>query len=362
MLNSPEMRHTINMPKGGCLMEKYIQFKISKMLLLSAKIGAGASIAIYVAQNLQLEYATSAGIITLLTLVTTKWETLKLSVLRLLTYVVSVVVCWGIFHVVPNMWIEYGLYLFVIVFISEWMGWRSTLSVNAVIGTHFLTTQDFSLEFLVNELLLVVIGIVIAIVFNLLHINNAHESGIIKSMRYVEHQMKQILTELAEYLRREAQGDSVWEDIIRLEKELETYLELAYEYYGNTFQTHQKYYINYFEMRMKQCGALHNLHAEMQRMREMPVQAGIVAEYILDIIPYVMEMNDPKKQMEELKEILEKLQNEPLPKTREEFENRAELYHVMLDLEEFLLYKKRFVEEIDETQFRIYWKRKIEGK
>lgn len=343
-------------------MERIARFKMSKILLLSAKIGVGASIAIYIAQCLNLEYATSAGIITLLTLVTTKWETLKLSFLRLLTYVISVLMCWVIFHFVPNMWIEYGLFLFVIVFVSEWMGWRSTLSVNAVIGTHFLTTQDFSIDFLINELLLVVIGIVIAIVLNLIHINNTHESGIIKSMRHVEHQMKQILTELAGYLKRESQGDRVWEDIIQLEKELDTYLELACEYHNNTFQAHPEYYINYFEMRMKQCGALHNLHAEMRRMREMPVQANIVADYILDITQYVMEMNDPKKQIHELEEILEKLRKEPLPQTHEEFENRAELYHVMLDLEEFLLYKKRFVEEIDETQFRIYWKREIEGK
>lgn len=343
-------------------MERIARFKMSKILLLSAKIGVGASIAIYIAQCLNLEYATSAGIITLLTLVTTKWETLKLSFLRLLTYVISVLVCWVIFHFVPNMWIEYGLFLFVIVFVSEWMGWRSTLSVNAVIGTHFLTTQNFSIEFLINELLLVVIGIVIAIVLNLIHINNTHESGIIKSMRHVEHKMKQILTELAGYLKRESQGDRVWEDIIQLEKELDEYLELAYEYHNNTFQAHPEYYINYFEMRMKQCGALHNLHAEMRRMREMPMQANIVAEYILDITQYVMEMNDPKKQIEELEEILEKLRDEPLPQTHEEFENRAELYHVMLDLEEFLLYKKRFVEEINETQFRIYWKQEIEGK
>ena len=45
--------------------------------------------------------------------------------------------------------------------------------------------------------------------------------------------------------------------------------------------------------------------------------------------------------------------------SHEEFESRAELYHVLMDLEEFLLYKKRFVEEIDETQFRIYWQKEI---
>ena len=208
--------------------------------------------------------------------------------------------------------------------------------------------------------MLVVIGIVIAILLNLIHINNAQENGIIQSMRHVEHQMKQILKELAGYLSNQSSGDRVWEDLIRLERELDEYLELAYEYQNNTFHSHPEYYINYFEMRMKQCGALHNLHSEMRRMRNMPKQAHIVADFITDITQYVTEMNDPKKQIGELEELLAELRNEPLPETHEEFESRAELYHVLMDMEEFLLYKKRFVEEIDVTQFRVYWKREIE--
>lgn len=343
-------------------MSEKLKFKLGNTLLLSAKIGVGASVAIYIAELLNLQYATSAGIITLLTLITTRWGTFKLSLQRLLTYAVSVGVCWFIFRIIPSMWIEYGVFLFLVVLMTEWLGWRSTLSVNAVIGTHFLTTQDFSAGFLINELLLVVIGITIAIILNLFHINNTHENGIIQSMRHVEHEMKKILTEVAGYLMQQSTGDHAWDDVIRLEKELEEYLELASEYHHNTFQTHQDYYVAYFEMRMKQCGALHNLHSEMRRMRQMPKQAHIVADFIMDISQYVTEMNHPKKQMEELEKTLEHLRNEPLPETHEEFENRAELYHVLMDLEEFLLYKKRFVEEIDETQFRVYWKQEIEGK
>ena len=218
------------------------------------------------------------------------------------------------------------------------------------------------MRFAINELLLVIIGISIAIILNLFHINSTHESGIILSMRHVEREMKKILEEVAGYLMQKSAGAHAWDDVIKLEKELEEYVELASEYHHNTFQTHQDYYVAYFEMRMKQCGALHNLHSEMRRMRQMPKQAHIVADFIMDITQYVTEMNDPKKQIEQLESTLEHLRKEPLPETHEEFEVRAELYHVLMDLEEFLLYKKRFVEEIDETQFRIYWKQEIEGK
>ena len=343
-------------------MNKKLKYKLGNTILLSAKIGIGASVAIYIAELLKLQYATSAGIITLLTLITTRWGTFRLSVQRLLTYVASVVICWLVFNLIPSMWIEYGVFLFLVVLMTEWLGWKGTLSVNAVIGTHFLTTQDFSMKFVMNELLLVVIGITIAIILNLFHINSAHENGIIHSMRHVEHEMKKILEEVAGYLMQQSTGAHAWDDVIKLEKELEEYVELASEYHHNTFQAHQDYYVAYFEMRMKQCGALHNLHSEMRRMRQMPKQAHIVADFIMDITQYVTEMNDPKRQIEQLESTLEHLRNEPLPETHEEFETRAELYHVLMDLEEFLLYKKRFVEEIDETQFRVYWKQEIEGK
>ena len=329
------------------------------MLLLAVKIGIGGSMAIYIAERLQLEYATSAGIITLLTLISTRWDTFRLSAQRLLTYGVSVCICLFAFWVTPSMWISYGLFLFLVVLLTEWLGWRGTLSANAVIGSHFLVTQDFSFRFVLNEFMLLVIGIIIAVLLNLIHINNAHENGIIRRMRKVEAAMKQVLWEVAEYLLQRETDHEVWEDLSELEAQLKEYIELSCEYHKNTFHSYQDYYIAYFEMRLQQCGALQNLRGEMVRMRSMPKQAEIVAKYILEITEYLTEMNDPQTQLRDLHKLLDDLRKEPLPISHEEFESRAELYHVLMDLEEFLLYKKRFVEEIDETQFRIYWQKEI---
>ena len=69
----------------------------------------------------------------------------------------------------------------------------------------------------------------------------------------------------------------------------------------------------------------------------------------------VTEINIPIEQMKALDEIFKHMENEPLPKSREEFENRAMLYHVLMDLEEFLILKKRFAESLDEKQKKIYW-------
>ncbi len=342
-------------------MNERTKFKLKKILLLALKIGIGGSLAYYVAEQiLHLQFASSAGIVTLLTLQTTKWDTIKLSLRRLLTFFMTYGTCWALYHVIGAAWFDYGIYLLLLVFFCEWLGWRNAVSVNAVIGAHFLSTHDFSFAFMINELLLVVIGISIALVLNMFNNYNTQESSIVKSMRHVENEMKKILLELAGYLKQQSMGDNVWNDIRALEDKLDNFSDLAHEYQSNTFVSHPEYYINYFRMRKQQCGVLHNLHSEMRRLRNLPKQANTIADYIKSLTEYITEMNDPTEQMKELEVLLDNMKTQPLPENRDEFESRALLYHILMDLEDFLLFKRRFIESIDEEQFKIYWKKNAE--
>lgn len=340
--------------------------KNRKILLLAVKIAIGSSAAIYIAQLLGLEYAISAGTITLLTLMTTKWETVKLSVFRLITFVLTILLAWMTFTHIKSIWIGYGVFIFFVVFFAEVLGWRATISVNSVIGAHLLTSHDFGMAFVENEFMLVLIGIVIAFLLNLFQNNHRHKKDIIADMRYTEQRLQAILCRLSEYLSGTDTGGktdengavvtgSLWDEIIRLEKELQDFILEAYEYQENTFHSHPVYYIDYFEMRSDQCHVLHNLHYEVKKIRAIPKQAHVVAEYMQYLSGYVVERNVPSAQMERLEEIFRDMKKEELPKSREEFENRAILYHILMDMEEFLIYKQRFVKALDEKQKKMYW-------
>ena len=108
-------------------------------------------------------------------------------------------------------------------------------------------------------------------------------------------------------------------------------------------------------MRLEQCMEFYSLHTEMKRMRQMPVQAELVADYMLYLKDFVVENNCPGEQMKKLQEIMEEMKKQLLPTTYEEFENRAILYHVLSQLEAFLEHKASFVENLDEQQKRLYW-------
>ena len=333
--------------------------KLKKTVLLAVKIAVGCGIAIYIAEALKLEYAVSAGTVTLLSLLGTKWETVKFSLVRLGTFFLTVML---IFLIMPRMhseWIAYGVIVFLLVFLTNLMGWRATLSVNAIITAHYMTRQDFAPAFLFNEFMMVFIGVVIAIVLNLFHLNKSQKKDLMEGIRYVETAMQADLREVAGYLMgeqmKEQRSRSVWVDITLLEGKLRELMEEAREYQDNTFESHHDYYLDYFEMRLDQCRMLDSLHYEMRKMRSMPKQARVIADYIRYLADYVVEKNVPEKQMVRLNEIFAEMEKEELPESREEFESRALLYHILMDLEEFLKYKRAFVEGLGERQRKEYW-------
>lgn len=326
------------------MMDAKLNKKAIIIFMQALKIAIGSSTAIYIATWLDLTFATSAGIITLLTILTTKLETLWLSLLRIVMFVVTVGLSWILFQNIGSGWLAYGVFILIMVMLCEFLGWKATISINAVTGTHFLVQNDFSGESILNEMLLLLIGISLAIILNLFWGTDNLRRKIQHNIQYTEEKLQIIQDELASYLlKKDIKGD-VWKDIISLEEHIQHFIKQAYEYQGNAIKKHSAYYVEYFEMRLKQCGALHNLHSEMRKMRDMPKQANVVADYILQLKPKIQELNNPVPQIEQLEEVFVAMSKEELPKTHEEFEARAMLYHIMMDLEEFLIFKKRFIE------------------
>ena len=95
-----------------------------KMLILALKIAIGTSAAMFIAEALHLQNAGSAGTIALLTIVTTKWETVRLTVARIVTFAIAVLLVVVVFTNIHVAWLDFGIYIFFIVLICEFLGGR----------------------------------------------------------------------------------------------------------------------------------------------------------------------------------------------------------------------------------------------
>ena len=319
--------------------------KFFRSFLYSARLALASSCAVYAAHLVGLQFETQAGIICLFSMLTTRKDTIKVSISRIVSFIVTAVTAWCTFTYLGNQWMALGIYFMITVLVSEMMGWKAALSANLVAGCHFFSVNDFSEAVIVNEFFIVMIGIAFAVVFNFFYNDEWARYRLDKDMESVQQAMTEAMEDIAEYLSSRETNESVWDKLTALHLQLDEIIHRATDYEGNSLGKDADYYYQYFEMRKSQCSILESLHAEMDRIRYQPSQAKIITEFIYHISGYAAQKNDPQKQIDYLLEIFERMKKDALPASREEFESRAILYHILMDLEDFLLVNKQFLDQ-----------------
>lgn len=320
------------------------RIRIGSVGFYAAKIGIGTTLAIFIAMFMKLEYASSAGIITLLSIVPTKMDTWRLCLDRIITFIATVVLAWVALFITDHNWIAFGIVLTIVTFGLAINNLQATLSVNAVFLTHMMSAKQLTWQSIWNEFWLLIIGIVIAIIINHVQDFSAQKKRLDAGILDVEIEFKKIFAKLKNYLSSEDTDEMhVWDDVIALEEKLTPYQTMAHQYQQNRLPVKDDFYVNYFEMRLQQVNILHNLHYEIKKLRKNPHEAQIVADYLETIHTYFSDREEPKIQLEKLGQYLQQLEKEELPKTHDEFAARARMYHILMDLEDFIILKKRFI-------------------
>ena len=318
--------------------------------IYALKIALGSSVAIFIANIIGLQFATQAGVICVFSMLATANDTIKISFVRLVSYIVTAVAAAIAFYFFKSEWLAYGVYIFITLFFAEMMGWQAALAANVVAGTHFFSIDVFTFDVVINEFYIICLGQLVALILNTMRNTDEQEVRLRTAIRDIQGRMQGLLLDTIDYIESDGQNKQIWPELKETMELLDHYILKSAEYEGNKFEGDAGYFLRYFEMRRNQLMVIRNLHGELRRMKEMPVQAQVIATYIAYMSEYVTELNVPTKQLEYMDELFKQMANEPLPVTRSEFENRACLYHVLMDLEDFLIIKKRYLEEEEKYQ------------
>lgn len=94
-----------------------------------------------------------------------------------------------------------------------------------------------------------------------------------------------------------------------------------------------------------QCGLLKRIYTDITRIVILPEQAAKISEYLSTIAEEFHEANNAIGLLVKLDTLDQFFDSEPLPVTREEFESRALLYHILEDLQKFVQLKKDFARQ-----------------
>ncbi len=318
---------------------KKIQWK--QQLIKSIKIAVAAVLAIAIAGEWNLDYAVTAGIITILSIQNTKRETLKTAAKRGLAFLSALVIaafCFGLFSY--TLW-AFACYLFCFSMLCLWMNWVAAISMASVLISHLWAEQSMAPQLIANEAKLFVIGTSIGILVNMhLHKRQAEFEQLAE---WVDHQMKCILRNMSAGLAMTNKRECCKNCFEELETALDKAKLCAALNYNNSLLKASSYELEYISMREQQSVVLKEICENIRRLQYQPRQALQVARFIEQLERDYHRKNTVEGLLVRLEEFLSMMQKEPLPKSRAEFEARAILFYILMQLRMVLQLKRDFV-------------------
>lgn len=311
----------------------------------SLKVAAAAFAAIAAAEELGLNFSATAGIITILSIRPTKRETLKSALNRGLAFLCALVLSAAVFRLFGYTLWAFAVYLLLFSLFVLSVGWGEALANSSVLVSHFLGEQSMGPGQVANEALLFLIGTGMGILVNLhLHRNTAEFDALAGE---ADRQIKEILRHMARRLLREDKpecgaAECGRECFGRLETALIAARTCAASNYDNTVLSRSSLELDYIEMREKQSVLLRGIYDNIVSMSYLPEQAAQVAELLKQIERDYNRENTAEGLLEKQQALLLQMKEQRLPQSREEFESRAILFYVLMQIRNLLELKREF--------------------
>ncbi|MCM3440924.1 aromatic acid exporter family protein [Metabacillus halosaccharovorans] len=305
----------------------------------TAKTALGTTISIILAQLIGLEYYTSAGIITILCIQVTKKKSLRSSWERFLACSLAMIFSFIFFEGIAYHPLIIGLLLLLFIPATVIVKATQGIVTSTVVIFHLYSTSHITFQVIGNELLLVTIGIGVALVMNL------YMPSVEKKLKnyqiQIEENLASIFQEIELYL---IQKDRKWDgkEITITAQLINEAKTLAFRDVENHFLRHENSYYHYFKMREKQFEIIERVIPSITSIHIAVEQSKMIADFLHELKVNIHPGNTAHKFLVQLLNMKKSFEEMDLPKTREEFEARAALYHFVREMEQYLIIKSHF--------------------
>ncbi|WP_035179393.1 aromatic acid exporter family protein [Alkalihalobacterium bogoriense] len=316
------------------MMGKKIPFTIGYR---TAKTAIGTGVAIGIAQLLQLDFYVSAGILTILCISITRKQSFVVSWERFKACIIGMAFAILLFETIGYHPISIIILMLLFIPVAVKAKAKEGIVTSSVIILHLYTLEMVSVAIIVNELLLIIIGIGVALLMNL------YMPSVEKDLRnyqdVIEVNFKIILKEIAQHLQKD---QHLWDgkEVTETYTAIQTGKDLALKNIENHVLRYEDQYYHYFKMREKQFEIIERILPFVSSLDEKVVQSHKLALYLERLSKGVTPNYRGPKFLEDLHQMRDEFQTMPLPQTREEFETRSALLYIMHELEQYLLIKQ----------------------
>jgi uncharacterized membrane protein YgaE (UPF0421/DUF939 family) len=281
-----------------------------------------------------MNYLTT-GILAMISIQKTKSLSLEIAFRRTVMVLISIVVASFLFYIFGFSLVVYSVIVLFVVFVSYTCSLTEGMIPSVVVITHLLVFNEFSILFTLETVLLYVIAVGVALLFNLFYPSES-------TMKLLEYQRKldQLIVNQILYLRDKISSSKGTCDYTKnVEKEIEELLLRIEQVTGDLILGNHDDILRYSNMRRAQFEILKSICSQSDRLENHYPQTTIVVNYLNDLSQDIGIQDKATNHLNQIDTMLLEFQKEELPKTRVEFESRAILYHIVLEIRQFLLLK-----------------------
>lgn len=308
---------------------------------LAFKMAISATVALVIANLFNVQYATVAAVIAILSIQDTKKKALIVGKNRVVACIIAIFLSIGIFKILGQNPITFSIFLLIFIPLTSKFNIAEGMVPAVVLSTHLLIAGELNFYWIINELLITFIGVGIASIANLFMPSLRTEFN--EDKEYIEKSYKIILYKMANSLV--SYTVDIDEEIImnELENRLTEAVNRAYKIASNNLLNSDSYYIDYMNMRKNQFDIIKKLRSHFEKFYMSFEQTYMISKFTKSVASQIKDSNDCLDLLAELEVLKADFKQMALPKTREEFENRAQLLQFLNDMEDLLRIKRNFI-------------------
>lgn len=303
------------------------------ILIRTIKTALAALLAIIVAQELSLEYASAAGIIAILNIFETRKATIEGGLKRTLSAVIAIVIGGLAFEKLGYATWVFGLYLLIFVPVSFLLKIELGLGPSSVIVTHLLAFGEINSAIILNEMALVFIGTGFAMLTNFYAPNSQEQLNSLVAS--IDEDMKAILNMFGKSLVENLDVKLYEDKISVLEKDIKKAIDLAVIENDNMIENSREMLYN-LHLREREMNLLEDMYYDLKTIPPEYSDGKYISDILIKTSENLTEDGDMikvKKRIDYLKDHFHMMK---LPENHEEFAIRSAVFQVFRSLDQFI--------------------------
>ncbi|MBM7454105.1 uncharacterized membrane protein YgaE (UPF0421/DUF939 family) [Acholeplasma morum] len=305
-------------------------------MIQALKMVFGAFIAIELSELLGLSYSVTAGVIVILSIQKTKRQSINIAIKRVIASLIGLTISVVVFKLLGFELYAFILALFLFVPLAFYLKVDDGIVVTTVLVSHILLGANLSLA--LNAVYILLVGVIIALLINLYM--PSFQKRIELEINSIDQELRNSISDIVNEVKPNFSALSVLIEkaMSRIQRESE-----------NKLFSPKDMNIEYVIMRKEQLRVLVEIQNDLFKVIKTEYKHTII-EFLSKVKDGIGKDNMARPLLVSLNNLREEFKTKPLPVTRDEFEERALLFHILHDLETFLQAKVSYHQMVDKTR------------